>query len=49
MIENELESCLEQTLKFGAEYDAYRTLCARLDVDRITLEDRFEPGATVCE
>jgi hypothetical protein len=49
MIENQLESCLEETLEFGAEYDAYRALCSRLDVDRITLEDGLKPRATICE
>jgi len=47
MIENQFERGFEQTLKFGAEYDAHYALCARVDIDRVALENCFEPSATM--
>src|SRR6266851_682292 len=47
MIENQLERCFERPFKFWAEYDSHCILCAWPDVERIALENGYEPRATM--
>src|SRR5712691_55904 len=47
MVENQLERCIEDPFKFGAEYHPYFTLSARPDVAPITFKDRFKPVAVM--
>src|SRR5216683_227690 len=47
MIENQLERCFERPFKFWAEYDPHCILCAWPDVERIALENCYEPKATM--